>query len=82
MMCAEKAHIMDAALVLFSIDSAAEKSAQFVVQPMYRQAHYVVEATTDLLDTYCADPLLYAVGSGFVKRAVALHIVAYLLWGE
>ncbi len=34
---------------------------------MQRQAHYIVVAAVDAADAYCAYPLLYAVGSGFVK---------------
>ena len=53
-----------------------------MIEALHRQAHNIVERTMYALNPNIAYPLLHAIGSGFVKGAVAADVVVYFLVGE
>ena len=49
---------------------------------MQRKTHHVVETAANAADSGTANPLLYAVSSGFVERAVVIRVEAYVIVGK
>ena len=52
---------------------------EFAVQPLYGQAHNVVERALDALDADVANPLLDAIRAGLVEGSVGVDVVGDLL---
>ena len=52
------------------------------VEAVQRKTHHVVEAAANAADSGTAYPLLYAVSSGFVERAVVMSVEAYFIVGK
>lgn len=51
---------------------------EFLVEAVDGETHDVVEAAVYPFNGYATNPLLDAVGTGFVKRKVVFYIVVYV----
>ena len=58
------------------------KVFKFVIESLYGQSHYVEVAALQFGHPYIANPLLYAICTGFVVGTVVGYIVVYFLIGE
>ena len=62
--------------------SGFDKTFQFPVQRLDRQSHYIGKGAFYAPDRHIADPLMNAVGSRFVIRALGLQVVVDLFVTE
>ena len=64
----------------FSLYCCSEEF-EFLVESVDGKSHDVVETTVYPFHCNAANPLLDAIGTGFVKREIVLYIIGYVFFG-
>ena len=64
--------------LFYLLQIGGDKVAQFDIESLDRESHYIEERPLDALTSHIAYPLLYSVGSSFIEWTIVIYVVINL----
>lgn len=55
---------------------------KFLIKSLYRQPHYIIITSRNILHSDKANPLLHPIGAGFIHRLELIYIISDFLFAQ